>query len=56
MRAGDRVRMNNALGTVLEIFPDGIHFVRLDTSGRIVAVLATQLAAADSAVPLLETS
>ena len=42
-RAGDRIDLDGASGTVHEIYPDGIHLVRLDRSARLIATLASHL-------------
>lgn len=40
---GDRVIVNGQLGTIITIFPDGIHMVKLDKTGKVIAVTASQL-------------
>ena len=42
-RVGERVLLNGKLGTITDIFPDGIHMVKLDESGTIIAAAAHQL-------------
>jgi hypothetical protein len=42
--SGDQVMLGGASGRIVDIFPDGIHMVRLDTSGKIVATTAPALA------------
>lgn len=43
-RSGDRVLVDNLQrGTIISVFPDGIHVVRLDRNRRTEAVTAAQL-------------
>jgi hypothetical protein len=42
-RTGDRVLLNGKLGTITDIFPDGIHMVKLDETGKVLAATAAQL-------------
>jgi hypothetical protein len=35
--------LNGKPGTITDIFPDGIHMVKLDESGKVVAATASQL-------------
>lgn len=42
-RSGDRVIVDGKEGTIVNIFPDGIHMVRLDETGKVVATTADQL-------------
>jgi len=41
--SGDRVIINGQLGTIVTIFPDGIHMVKLDETGKVIAATAAQL-------------
>jgi hypothetical protein len=43
-RTGDRVLVDGShLGTILEIFPDGIHMVKLDENGKMIAATSARL-------------
>jgi hypothetical protein len=46
-RAGDRVILKDASGTVQDVYPDGVHVVQLDRSGELVAAVEWQLERAD---------
>ena len=46
-RSGDRVYVDGELGTIVNVFPDGIHMVRLDRGGQVIAVVASQIEAAE---------
>jgi hypothetical protein len=46
--SGDRVLVDGKPGTIVNIFPDGIHMVRLDETGRVVAATVSQLSRANA--------
>jgi hypothetical protein len=43
----DPVRVDGELGSIVKSFPDGIYFVRIAGSGRIIATTAEHLTPAD---------
>ena len=44
---GDQVKVGGTTGLVVDSFPGGVHYVRMDGSHRISVHLADQLAAAE---------